>query len=570
MGQITIEGRKVTVSYDFFQLSPEQQDATVDEIARSPEFTGGDQSLPMAEAGTPVGVQTRAGPGMSPEDMQANLGQLSQMTMNRAPQQNANPERTDNYIRAEMEARKIDQMKGNGAFGDATDSINPMGWADEAFSTIAGAPLRMMRDGVGYDEAYTREQLMQEALKRNREERSPIASTIGKVAGDLVLPGAVSKAGFTVAGKSLPVIGKTLPLMGEAAGYGYVQGAGDAKQGEKMMGGLKGAAVSAATAGLVSKAGDIGMGIANKVARRANPAPSTSQIFQKGSDLDDEAKIAGVLVKPQGIQKINGNVKLKMQDFDLDPVLQPKTSHLVSRIEAAAKANKPMSLMELENLRKQAVRITQDATEASEKAAAGNIIESIDTAMQNNANFTANSNQGIKALTEARQVWKTARKSEILDTIAKDAQLQATGFENGLVIQMRALAKNKAKMKAFTPEEQAAIRKLASRGSVRQILAMMGRLSPTSTFGGMTTGGALFGSGVLPAAALGGTGWASKKAAEAMTRSKFGGIQEMVARGAGNALPQAVNKLAKYAIPSGLTATGLLSPRLQPSPQKAR
>ncbi len=189
------------------------------------------QGLPMAEAGTPVGVQTRAGPGMSPEDMQANLGQLSQMTMGRAPQQNANPERTDNYIRAEMEARKIDQMRGNGAFGDASDSINPMGWADEAFSTIAGAPLRMMRDGVGYDEAYTREQLMQEALKRNREERSPIASTIGKLAGDLVLPGAVSKAGWTMAGKTLPVVGKTLPLMTEAAGYGYVQGAGDAKQG---------------------------------------------------------------------------------------------------------------------------------------------------------------------------------------------------------------------------------------------------------------------------------------------------------------------------------------------------
>lgn len=531
---------------------------------------GSDQGLPMAEAGTPVGMQTRAGPGMSPEDMQAGMAEMSQMTMNRAPQQNANPERTDNYIRAEMEARKIDQMKGNGAFGDATDSINPMGWADEAFSTIAGAPLRMMRDGVGYDEAYTREQLMQEALKRNREKRSPVASTIGKLAGDLVLPGAVSKAGWTMAGKTLPVVGKTLPLMTEAAGYGYIQGAGDAKQGEKMEGGLKGAAVSAATAGLVSKAGDIGMGIANKVARRANPAPSTSQIFQKGSDLYDEAKIAGVVVKPQAVQNINGNVKLKMQDFDLDPVLQPKTSHLVSRFEAAAKANKPMSLMELENLRKQAVRITQDATEASEKAAAGNIIESIDVAMQNNANFTANSNQGLKALTEARQVWKTARKAEILDDIAQNAQLQATGFENGLVVQMRALAKNKAKMKAFTPEEQAAIRKLVSRGSVRQILAMMGRLSPNSTFGGITTGSALFGSGVLPAAALGGTGWVSKKAAEAMTRSKFGGIQEMVARGAGNALPQAVNKLAKYAIPSGLTATGLLSPRLQPSPQKAR
>uniref|UniRef100_UPI001370E52C hypothetical protein n=1 Tax=Escherichia coli TaxID=562 RepID=UPI001370E52C len=74
------------------------------------------QGLPMAEAGTPDGVQTRAGPGMSPEDMQASRGKLSQRTMNRAPNLNANPERTDIYIRAEMEARKIDQMKGNGAF----------------------------------------------------------------------------------------------------------------------------------------------------------------------------------------------------------------------------------------------------------------------------------------------------------------------------------------------------------------------------------------------------------------------------------------------------------------------
>jgi len=39
------------------------------------------QGLPMAEAGTPVGVQTRAGPGMSPEDMQSGMNEMSAMTM---------------------------------------------------------------------------------------------------------------------------------------------------------------------------------------------------------------------------------------------------------------------------------------------------------------------------------------------------------------------------------------------------------------------------------------------------------------------------------------------------------
>ena len=45
-------------------------------------------------------------------------------------------------------------------------------------------------------------------------------------------------------------------------------------------------------------------------------------------------------------------------------------------------------------------------------------------------------------------------------------------------------------------------------------------------------------------------------------------LRDLAARGF--AAPQAVNKLAQYAVPSALTATGLLSPRLQPSPQKAR
>ena len=225
------------------------------------------QGLPMAEAGTPVGVQTRAGPGMSPEDMQANLGQLSQMTMNRAPNQNANPERTDNYIRAEMEARKIDQMRGNGAFGDATDGAlngGTMGWADDLYSNTVGAGARMVRDGVGYDEARNREQLLQEALKGNREDRSPTANMVGNLAGGL-------GAGSLSVGKGI--------LGGVATGglYGGLYGSGEAKGGwqDKLAGGAGGAAAGAVLGGAIPL---IGRGIkagakpiTDAISARVNP-----------------------------------------------------------------------------------------------------------------------------------------------------------------------------------------------------------------------------------------------------------------------------------------------------------
>lgn len=205
MGQITIEGRKVTVSDDFFQLSPEQQDATVDEIARSPEFTGGEPS--------------------QVDQMNADF---SSATLSAAPNQNANPERTDNYIRAEMEARKIDQMRGSwrGSFGDLTDSIvhsGGMKLGDDAYSAILGAPLRMMRDGVGYGDAFEREQLLANAQNRNREERSPTASMAGDIIGSLGSMRFNSPGPMTF-GQTVKTSAKINGVTGGLNGFGAAEG----------------------------------------------------------------------------------------------------------------------------------------------------------------------------------------------------------------------------------------------------------------------------------------------------------------------------------------------------------
>jgi hypothetical protein len=53
VAQITIQGKRVTVSDNFFQLTPEEQDATVDEIARG--MSAGSKTTDSAKAAVPEG-----------------------------------------------------------------------------------------------------------------------------------------------------------------------------------------------------------------------------------------------------------------------------------------------------------------------------------------------------------------------------------------------------------------------------------------------------------------------------------------------------------------------------------
>lgn len=282
MATLNVGGTRVTVDDAFLSLSPEEQNATVDEIAQSLGIAGGGED-------------------------KAALAEMSQMTLNAAPQQNANPDRTDNYIRAEMEARKIDQLKGNGAFGDATDAAlngGTMGWADELYSSTVGAGARMLRDGVGYGEARQREQLLQEALKGNREDRSPTANLIGNLAGGL-------GAGSLSVGKGI--------LGGVATGgvYGGLYGAGEAKGGwqDKMAGGAGGALAGAVLGGaipLIGKAIKAGAKpIADAISARVNPEKfATQKIAQRIASNGATAEtLANKMVNNRGMSAADAGPK---------------------------------------------------------------------------------------------------------------------------------------------------------------------------------------------------------------------------------------------------------------------
>lgn len=242
---------------------------------------------PMATEATPVGVQTRPGPGISPADFQGALGLLSGASQQIGQDQSANPDNADNSIRTRMEARKllgetatpyagVQRMSADGSLSDATpqggglqgagdfidQAIMGTPFIDEIYSATAGNIGRMMRDGVGPIEGYKREKALQDALTARRFERSPMASTGGRIASAIGTGSALAKGGLSLAGRlstgaSIPARMGALAadnaalsgLYGAGEGNGLQERAANALQGATV-GAAFGAAVPAASAAL--------------------------------------------------------------------------------------------------------------------------------------------------------------------------------------------------------------------------------------------------------------------------------------------------------------------------------
>ena len=218
MATLNINGRRVKVDDAFLQLSPEQQQATVEEIAGqldAPQEAapvaqeGGEQPSPAFQdalakirAGAPSGEDL-------PESQGANRQELSDLTTGF---QNATQEDTDRLVRANLEASKIQEMQGDkGLLGRAAEAIPggaTGGFADELYSGTVGAGARMLRDGVGYGEAYKREQALAAAQKRKR---GTAANLIGDIAGGAALGGTLAKGGLTLTGRQIPLLSKAAP-----------------------------------------------------------------------------------------------------------------------------------------------------------------------------------------------------------------------------------------------------------------------------------------------------------------------------------------------------------------------
>ncbi len=542
-------------------------DMPVEEFNAKVGFTA-DPNAQAVAAGMPVVDPSMQSDGNSPSPaFQQALAQLHQAA---GSLKDAPTEDRDRLVRANMEATKIQNMQGDKGLlrraAEAAGANGLFGFADEAYANSVGAGARMLRDQVGYTEAAKREQALLDEQKRRR---GTAANVIGDIGGGLVAGSALttggltagaggvtaatpSWGGLTLAGRSLPLIGKTGAAIGEGAAYGGLYGSGNAKEGQRLEEGLKGAAIGGLTGGLFEVGGNA---LSRAVSSAKTPAaPAIDELAQATNDLYAKSRAAGVTIKAPAFDNVVNNVQLAAGRLNKD--LRPNTAGIVDDVMALKGQN--VTLEQLDELR-QVVGQSMKRAEPQDVRTLTRIKTVIDHFSDNvKPGDITGDIRGFDFIKEGRKLAARKAKAETIAELVEKAQNQATGVENGMVIQMRQLANNKSRLSQFSKEEQKLIKGIARRGSVGGLIRGVSLLSPTSTFGAAIAGALGIGSGVVPAAALAGSGMAAKAIGNAMTRGKMNTLQSAIANGVVPQLQQLPNYLRPAISGATAGATGLL------------
>jgi hypothetical protein len=318
----------------------------------------------------------------------------------------------------------------------------------------------------------------------------------------------------------------SLPVGGPAMLYGALSGAGAGGAGEAVrgMGGGEDAETAARVAGGFAAPLAAGRVAAGRASAATRP-PTSEQLKGASDDAYKAASAAGVRVRSPDIAMAVDDIARTAVAEGLDPTLHPKATRVVERLREAAANGTDLSLDEIDTLRKVA-RTAAGSLEPDERRIGRIIIDKIDDfvlGLDSSKVSTGNVNDGVAALTQARELWSRGAKGETIDNLIERANIRASqfsgsGLENALRTEFRGLAMNPKQMRKFTADEQAAIKKVAEGGPVENFFRFVGKLAPTGVVSAGMGGGIGYAAGGLPgAAAAAGTGAASRGIATMMT-----------------------------------------------------
>lgn len=263
--------------------------------------------------------------------------------------------------------------------------------------------------------------------------------------------------------------------------------------------------------------------------------PSKDELKSASEAAFKRAKESGVVVTPDSFGALRSRIQSQMRDEGIDATLHPDSSAALKRITESDGA---LSLQELETLR----RIANDAEgsiKPADRRLAGKMVDEIDDYIESlgEKDVVAGDAAKAKALKEARNLYSRRMKAEELDKLMERAELSApnfsaSGMENAIRTEFRALAKNDRRMRRFTKEEQEAIRRVAKGGPVENTLRMLGKFAPTGTVStGLSAGTGFLAGGPIGAVALPAAGLVGRYLASRLTAKNAAGANELVRRG---------------------------------------
>lgn len=426
------------------------------------------------------------------------------------------------------------------------DSVTGIGqgltfnFGDEIQAGLA-TPLEMIRNkttdiGGSYDSA------LKNARGENKlaETRSPVANTIGQVAGGMAAGGTAQQGGLTLLNAAKPTIGSmALRGAGEGAAYGAAYGFGGGEGGfdNRINDAVKQGGMGAVTGGAVG-------GFAGRSAQKAANAtiPTTQQLKTAGNQAYQQADQAGLVISPQSFSAAVDDIAIRMQSEGMDKTIHPKALAALQRL-TEAQGGTP-SLREIDTLRR-VVKSAGASIDPSERRLANIMTEKLDDFVSNLKPTDVVAGDAVKAtsaLNKGRDYWSRMRKSEMIEEAVKKAENRAasTGSggnaDNAIRQNIRAILDNPKKSRGFTQEERELMQRVVKGGPVQNVARLLGKLSPQGNglmmmlhgAGGVASGGA-----TIPLAVA---GYGAKKFADSATPRNVDALSRAIR--SGGSLPQ--------------------------------
>ena len=512
MATLNIGGKRVTVDDSFLSLSPEQQNATVDEIAGSLGLGSG-QADP---AQIPQGERS--------EGYQNALSQMSGMTQNPArAQYDALPA----WQKPLVAASDIVQLTANGA---------TMGWGDKA---AAGA--RSLFNGKSYEDELAEQRRLTTAARKRSGGAGVAAEIVGAVAGAKGL----SSKGATLSGRlgtgtmeGAKGLAARSGLMGvEGAGYGALTAAGnDEDIGTGALVGL-GAGVGGNLVGEGLSAG------LNKLfGRSSTPAAATvDDLKDAGRQAFKRADDSGLAFNQDGINRLRSNVINDLTERGFDPINEPGIMPVIKRLQSMGDN---ITLTGLQSLRQVASNGFRPGMKSNNAMVTG-IIKRIDELVEGADPATvlmgADPAAAAAAMKEGRSLWHRASKAETVEKLLDRGSLNAGSsgsggnVENATRQQLKRLLTSETLGRGFNQAEKEAIRKAVLGSKTQNALRLAGKLSPQGNGLMLYLGGA--GSVAVPHIAIPAmiAGYGAKKTAEHLSKRSVAQLVKLITSGADDA-----------------------------------
>lgn len=428
-----------------------------------------------------------------------------------------------------------------------------------------GAAVRTMRPGAGtFDQEYAFLKDVDEAAYRQNRLASGagmVAGAVGQAAAIPIAPAAslIGKVGQGAA------IGATNAGVSEFADTKDLASAGKAALIGGAIGGVASPLVEKAVSGVTNAAG--------RLVQKAPQIPSKADLKAASQSAYDAADQAGLIVNRQGISNIASDIKTTLANEAYHPKNQPKLANFLGELErlqvgnaAGGVNNIGVTLRGLDTTRKM-LRAARASADPEEKRMAAIATEKFDDYLQRlspSEISAGDKGAAVKALNEARSLWSSYRKADLIDEAVANAQLAAGGsgsggnIENAMRQALKGILKDKRKSAAFSDAEKAQMASVVTGTKGQNTLRLLGKLSPEGNglmlamhaIGGAATGGQSF--------ALAGLGYGAKALADRGTRKSIEQLDKMIrARGAPIKAQDLVEEAGRERLRNFLTSVGV-------------